>query len=111
MVTPPLITSFMKFIVIQIHVLPRENFNLLSLYLKEKYRLTSLILSRYNPFPAEPLSPQSVHRDKILAPTISHQHNIGHRKDLGDPPKHEIQELLENGFLFEQCMVAWIRSH
>ncbi|WOG80915.1 hypothetical protein DCAR_0100096 [Daucus carota subsp. sativus] len=24
---------------------------------------------------------------------ISLQHNIGHRKDLGDPPKHESQDL------------------
>jgi hypothetical protein len=28
--------------------------------------------------------------------------NIGHRKDLGDPPKHESQNLSENGFLFER---------
>ena len=37
--------------------------------------------------------------------------NIGHRKDLGDPPKHESQNLSENGFLFEECITAWISSH
>lgn len=43
---------------------------------------------------------------------VSLQHNIGHRKDLGDPPKkYESQDLSENGFLFEECITAWISSH
>ena len=37
--------------------------------------------------------------------------NIGHRKDLEDPPKHESWDLSENGFLFEGCITAWISSH
>ncbi|KAJ7942041.1 30S ribosomal protein S12-B, chloroplastic [Quillaja saponaria] len=42
---------------------------------------------------------------------ISLQHNIGRRKDLEDPPKHESRDLSENGFLFEECITAWISSH
>ena len=27
-----------------------------------------------------------------------------------DPPKYKSQNLLENGFLFEECIVVWISS-
>ena len=45
------------------------------------------------------------------SPKISLQHNIGHRKDLEDPPTHESRDLSENGFLCEGCITAWISSH
>ncbi|MCD9644622.1 hypothetical protein HAX54_033009, partial [Datura stramonium] len=28
-----------------------------------------------------------------------------------DPPKYESQDLSENGFLFKECITAWISSH
>lgn len=37
--------------------------------------------------------------------------NIGHRKDLEDPPKHESRDLSQNRFLFKGCITAWISSH
>ena len=90
--TLPLTTSFMNFIVIEIHVLPRQNLELaILLPSRQRFtsvermihsdrhespttlpesmlyiwkRLTSLLLSWYTPLPAEPLF-SSVHRDKM----------------------------------------------
>ncbi|KAG5586118.1 hypothetical protein H5410_046552, partial [Solanum commersonii] len=92
MVTLQLTTSFMNFIVIEIHVLPRQNLELAILLpsrqrltsvermihldrhespttLQESMlyiskRLTSLLLSWYTPLPAKPLF-SSVHKDKM----------------------------------------------
>ncbi|KAJ8438030.1 LOW QUALITY PROTEIN: hypothetical protein Cgig2_030011 [Carnegiea gigantea] len=84
MVTPPLTTSFMNFIVIEIHVLPRQNLQrftsvertIHSIRIDMRiqlhciaricvvYRLTSLLLSSYDPLPDEPPF-SSVHRDKM----------------------------------------------
>ena len=92
MVTPPLTTSFMNFIVIEIHVLPRQNLELaILLPSRQRFtsvermirsdrhespttlpesmlyiwkRLTSLLLSWYTPLPAEPPF-SSIHREKM----------------------------------------------
>lgn len=185
MVTPPLTTSFMNFIVIEIHVLPRQNLKL-TILLPSRQRLTSVermihsdrhesptTLHCQNPcciFERGRPSCFSVYSSSRRAPlllgpkcgtvansssrkkgltkpgsltntnrientnikelsflytfrgcvatagftqsiVVSLQHNIGHRKDLGDPPKYESQDLSENGFLFEECITAWISSH
>ena len=60
MVTPPLTTSFMNFIVIEIHVLPRQNLELATL-LPSRQRFTSV--------------ERMIHSDRHESPTTLHCQN------------------------------------
>ena len=44
--------------------------------------------------------------DHIDIPSTQHRSS-----NSDDSPKHESQDLSENGFLFEKCITAWISSH
>ena len=71
MVTPPLTTSFMNFIVIEMHVLPRQNFEL-AILLPNRQRLTSV--------------ERLIHSDRYEDPTPLHCQNPCCIFEAGWPP-------------------------
>lgn len=71
MVTPTLITSFMNFIVIEIHVLPRQNFEL-AILLPSRQRFTSV--------------ERMIHSDRHESPTTLHCQNPCCIFERGWPP-------------------------
>lgn len=71
MVTPPLITSFMNFIVIEIHVLPRQNLEL-AILLPSRQRFTSV--------------ERMIHSDRHESPTTLHCQNPCCIFERGWPP-------------------------
>ena len=71
MVTPPLTTSFMNFIVIEIHVLPRQNLEL-AILLPSRQRFTSV--------------ERMIHSDRHESPTTLHCQNPCCIFERGWPP-------------------------
>ncbi|ESW26361.1 hypothetical protein PHAVU_003G113100 [Phaseolus vulgaris] len=88
-------------------------------------RISSLLLLREKKFMTHRPSTFTRHCSVRLSPIaknspllplvgvciISLQYNIGHRKDLEDPPTHESWDLPENRFIFEGCVTTCISSH